>query len=142
MLCVLVPSFKFSRFLVASNTAGLGRVQPVLPLCTPCQGHDSETGIWLLEKASRGRHPRVPTHAPREEAELALPYTRAPGVTGNGMDAGCVQSTAPAKQDMVMLRKVFLKQKVYPYSKYMRCPKRRLCFLINRLASAEMKAQN
>ena len=34
-----------------------------------------------------------------------------------------------------------MKQKVYPYSKYTRCPKRRLRFLINRLASAEMKVQ-
>lgn len=58
--------------------------------CVPRAGgqHDSETGIWLLVKASWGRRPRVPTHAPREGAEPAPPHATAPGVTGNGMDAG------------------------------------------------------
>lgn len=126
--------------------AGLGRVRPALPPHAPCPGTARRgDGIRLLGQATWGRPPRVPTPAPREGAEPALlRVTAAPGVTGNGMDAGSDARRPRHQQNRIWLcsGRCFLKQKVYLYSKYRRCPERRLCFLINRLASAEMKVQN
>lgn len=57
------------------------------------------------------------------------------------MSTSCAPSGALTKQDMVMLRKVFLKQAADLYSKHSCHPEHRPGFLINGPASAEMKVQ-